>query len=131
MNLLASSGKKVHQAAFTVAELLIVILVIGILVGIVSVAYKGVTERAINNQLISDLANASEQLEIDFLNDKQYPVNLDASNGGKGVRKTQGTNFTYSVTPAQDSYCLAASSTKSNTKTYFVTGNTRVTEGVC
>lgn len=51
------------QHGFTIVELLIVIVVIGILAAIVIVAYNGVTNRANDNAVKSDLANLAKKIE--------------------------------------------------------------------
>jgi len=50
------------QRGFTVVELLIVIVVIGILAAIVIVGYNGVTKHAVEVSLKSDLQNAASTL---------------------------------------------------------------------
>lgn len=52
-------------SGFTIVELLIVIVVIGILAAITLVAYNGVQDRAATASLQSDLKQASSQLELD------------------------------------------------------------------
>lgn len=126
---LTSTQKRTN--GFTVVELLIVIAVIVILVGVTAVAYRGAVARSTNARIVSDLSNAAEQLEIDFLNDKLYPVTLAASNNGKGVKGSSGTQFTYSTSSARKLYCLSATSADQGAKVYYVTGDTEVKEGTC
>lgn len=126
---LTSTQKRTN--GFTVVELLIVIAVIVILVGVTAVAYRGAVARSTNARLVSDLSNAAEQLEIDFLNDKLYPVTLAASNNGKGVKGSSGTQFTYTTSSARKLYCLSATSADQGAKVYYVTGDTEVKEGTC
>lgn len=47
---------------FTIVELLIVIVVLGVIAAIVIIGYIGVTQRAKTTSLISDLTSASNQL---------------------------------------------------------------------
>jgi len=61
------------QSAFTIVELLIVIVVIGILATIAVVAYNGIHNRAYDTTVRSDLANASRQLEIIKVSLDRYP----------------------------------------------------------
>jgi len=50
-----SLTKRIKNAGFTIVELLIVVVVIGILVGITSMAYNGIQKNAIDKSLISDI----------------------------------------------------------------------------
>ncbi|RYZ85786.1 MAG: prepilin-type N-terminal cleavage/methylation domain-containing protein, partial [Moraxellaceae bacterium] len=51
-----SKQQSTHTSGFTIVELLIVIVVIGILAAIVIVGYQGVTKRANDTAVRSDLA---------------------------------------------------------------------------
>lgn len=63
---------------FTIVELLIVIVVIGILAAIVIVAFNGVQNRANDTAIRSDLSNIAKKLEIyrTFDASGQYPTSL-------------------------------------------------------
>lgn len=52
------------QTGFTIVELLIVIVVIGILAAITIVAFNGVQQRARDSQRISDLANLAKMIRL-------------------------------------------------------------------
>jgi general secretion pathway protein G len=62
------------QSGFTIVELLIVIVVIGILAAITIVAYNGIQSRARETSLRSDLTNIAKQLEMYHV-DGDYPAN--------------------------------------------------------
>ena len=64
---------------FTIIELLIVIVIIGILVAITAVAYNGVTKQAKEATAKSDLKQASTQLELDKAKNGTYPTSLAAA----------------------------------------------------
>ncbi len=51
------------RTGFTIVEIIIIILVLGILAGIVYVSYNGVRQKAQNMQRISDMKMVEEQLE--------------------------------------------------------------------
>ncbi|PKL30987.1 prepilin-type cleavage/methylation domain-containing protein, partial [Candidatus Saccharibacteria bacterium HGW-Saccharibacteria-1] len=53
------------QSAFTIVELLVVIVIIGILATIVIIFYIGTHDKAIDGALQSDLKGASTVLELD------------------------------------------------------------------
>ena len=111
---------------FTVVEILIVIVVIGILAGLGTVGYRGLKARAQDTELKSDVQNVSEQIELAFIKDKAYPANLSALGV---IPKDPNTTLAY-VTTGQ-SFCLTATSTISGSKTYSVVSDGKVTEGNC
>jgi len=95
--------------AFTIVELLVVIVIIGILAAIVIVSYIGISQRAIVASLVSDLNNSSKQLKLYQITNSLYPTTLSASN--------------CPATPVIDNkLCLKPSA--NNTFTYTSTGNT-------
>jgi general secretion pathway protein G len=65
-----------HSRGFTIVELLIVIVVIGILAAITIVAYNGIQTRARTAEKVSDLSNVMKQLEM-FYADKGYYPRID------------------------------------------------------
>lgn len=81
---------------FTIVELLIVIVVIGILAAITIVAFRGVSDRATATALQSDLSNAAKVLKLYQTDYGVYPSSIDPT--------------TYCPTPADTNYCLKASS---------------------
>jgi len=87
---------------FTIVELLVVIVVIGILAAITIVAYTGITQKAATASLQSDLTNASQVLKLYYVDNGTYPTSLDGSNCPVG--------------PADTRYCLKVSS--GNTLSY-------------
>ncbi|MFZ2125536.1 MAG: prepilin-type N-terminal cleavage/methylation domain-containing protein [Candidatus Saccharimonadales bacterium] len=68
------------QSGFTIVELLVVIVVIGVLAIIVAVSYSGIQQRAIVASLQSDLNNSSTQLKLYQVLNDAYPTSLDSSN---------------------------------------------------
>jgi type IV pilus assembly protein PilA len=66
--------KKVSQNGFTIVELLIVIVVIGILAALVLNSFSGVQARARNAERQSDLKAVAEQLEVFYIDHSYYPA---------------------------------------------------------
>lgn len=62
------------KSGFTIVELLIVIVVIGILAAIVTVAYNGVSSRAKDSKRSSDLASIQKLLELYYADKGGYPT---------------------------------------------------------
>ena len=64
---------------FTIVELLIVIVVIGILAAITIIAYTGISQKAIQTSLVSDLNNASKTLKLYQIEHGSFPIMLDSN----------------------------------------------------
>lgn len=64
--------KKPH--GFTIVELLIVIVVIGVLASIVIVAYNGVQDRARDARRKSDITSVQKKIELYAVTNETYPV---------------------------------------------------------
>lgn len=64
---------KNKQSGFTIVELLIVIVVIGILAAITIVAYNGIQERARVATAQSDLANIAKKMGLYYAQYGEYP----------------------------------------------------------
>jgi len=87
---------------FTIVELLIVIVIIGILAAITIVAYNGIQNRARTAAVTSSLAGAAKQLELSKVEVGAYP------SSGSGLKKADDVDFQYTYTSSSDSYCLTA-----------------------
>ncbi|MGN6330311.1 MAG: type II secretion system protein [Motilibacteraceae bacterium] len=79
------SGRR--SAGFTIVELLIVIVVIGILVAITIVAYNGVQARARDSARIDKIKSIAQAIELYKVDNGQYPPILD----DQGVETTCGS----------------------------------------
>ena len=111
--------------AFTIIELLIVIVIIGILVAITAVSYNGVTRQAKEATAKSDLKQASAQLEIDKAkssSNNQYPSTTS------GLKSSPGTNL--EITSTGSTYCLSAI-IPSSISFHITNTNTAPQTGVC
>ncbi|MDB5187115.1 MAG: hypothetical protein JWM07_587 [Candidatus Saccharibacteria bacterium] len=67
-------AKQKQQTGFTIGELLIVIVVIGILAAITIVAYNGVQARARDSQRMTDLRSIQQSLELYKIQNGAYPT---------------------------------------------------------
>lgn len=123
---------KTKPSGFTIVELLIVIIVIGILTTIGIVSYKGIRQNAIITSLKSDLSNAADILRTDQVHsgDDTFPDPLTAANNGDGVPASGDTTYQYVVsnTAASKTFCLTA--IRSNVS-YFITQEGTPLPGPC
>ena len=117
-------------SGFTIVELLIVIVVIGILAAITIVAYNGVQQRAVAASLTSDLDNAAKLLKLDQVINSAYPTTLALANSGKGVPASSGTTYQYTVTNSASPQTFCITATKGTTS-YKITNDSTPSVGVC
>ncbi len=94
---------------FTIVELLVVIVVIGILAAITIVSYTGITSRAVLASLQSDLTNNAQLLKMYHITYGSYPT-------------APLTGNCPTAPNADNAYCLKSSS--GNTLTYSSSGTT-------
>lgn len=115
---------------FTIVELLIVIVVIGILAAITIVSFSGIQARARVASMVSDLDNSSKQLKIDQVTSGNYPTTVAAANGGQGLKASSGTTYRYSVNNSTNpqTFCLSA---ENNSVFYSITDSGTPTAGSC
>lgn len=119
----ASSG---YRSAFTIVELLIVIVVIGILAAISTVAYGGVSTKATEAALKSDLNNAAKQLSLAYIEGGGYPASLPSQ-----ITATSGSSFHYSQSAGGSGYCLTAVAERSGVRSFHISSDSSIAEDVC
>lgn len=112
---LSSRLKKLsqHQKAFTIVELLIVIVVIAILAAITIVAYNGISNRAKSSAALSSAQQAGKKLATYALsNGSSLPANQAALASTAGLTDGGGTTYQYTLNTAQSPnlYCLTVTS---------------------
>ena len=110
--------------AFTIIELLIVIVIVGVLVAITAVGFNGITKAAKEASAKSDLKQAATQLEMDRMksSNNQYPNNTN------NLKTSPNNNL--EITSDGTSYCLSVTST--NDIAFNITNtNTNPQPGVC
>lgn len=128
---------KVARRGFTIVELLIVIVVIGILAAITIIAYNGIQAKAAVASLQSDLENDNKQL-IAYLatSSTGYPTAIDCSASPAAnsicLKSSGTTTYQYTVNNTSlsaPSYCLTATT---GTTSYFIGGTaSNPTPGGC
>jgi len=87
--------KTSNKRGFTIVELIVTISIISILAAITIVSYRGITLRANETALISNLTNAKKQFALYYTEHSVYPTGLDAN-----------CPINAKVTPADTNYCL-------------------------
>lgn len=110
------------RAGFTIVELLIVIVVIGILAAITIVTYNGVQKRANDAAVQSDLNGLAIKFEIYNSDNGSYPV-VSSDLSGVGAKASKNSylvspdtiyNFIPCVTAGSVDYAVAAISKSGN-----------------
>jgi len=112
---------------FTIVELLMVIVIIGVLAMIALVSYSGIQSKATKALLVSDLDNASKLLTMYQAMNDAYPASLADANDGKGVPFSSGTTYD-NYYPTSTGFCITA---KNNSISYRITNNSVARLGVC
>lgn len=125
-----------NRSGFTIVELLIVIVVIGILAAISIVAYNGIQNRANDTTVRNDLANIGKKFELFKVDHDRFPTNVDEitelqvkpSKSSYFVGSQHPFNVVTCITSGGADYSIAAVS-KSGKKYYVSSvGGTRVRE---
>jgi len=115
------------KSGFTIVELLIVIVVIGILATIGVVSYNGAQNRARTAAAIDGADKASDLLEVFQLNNGgQYPATGSLSSAG--VTDSDNVTYQYTQTSGGANYCLTATS---KNVSYKISQDVRPTKGAC
>ena len=101
---------------FTIVELLIVIVIIGILAAITIVAYNGIQDRARNASIQSDLTNFAKKLEAARIgtNDGLYPTALTAAmdiRANKNIYSLTRNNWYYCPSTDRTQFALGVAYT--------------------
>lgn len=126
------NGHKQNVRGFTIVELLIVIVVIGILAAITIVAFNGVRGKAAVAALQSSLESSAKQLEIFKIQTSQssrYPSAIDCSTTPAAntlcIKNDSNVTYSYNYSSSSDSFCLEGNSTVSPTApTYYYSSKT-------
>ncbi|MBC7943199.1 prepilin-type N-terminal cleavage/methylation domain-containing protein [Candidatus Saccharibacteria bacterium] len=118
-------AKYKQKSGFTIVELLIVIVVIGILAAITIVAYNGINNRALTVTLKSDLVNASDLMELASVGSGNYPTSFPS-----GMKASK--NVVLSLSETTTGYCVNAElSTNSSIRWRHESTGGGLQEGLC
>ncbi len=108
-----------YNRGFTIIELLIVIVVIGILATITIIAYNGIQGRASDAVVQVDLENISKKLELWKVDNSGYPDPGVPSNNLQAVGLKVSKN-NYAVSPKTDSNLIYCYDFVNRTRTYAI-----------
>jgi len=124
-----ASNKNYHRiSGFTIVELLIVIVVIGILAGITIVAYNGVQNRAKAGAAQSAASQAAKKIATYAVtNVDMYPIDLETA----GIIDTGDTTYQYTVNNSATPKTFCITATKSNISYFITSANSTPKLGGC
>jgi prepilin-type N-terminal cleavage/methylation domain-containing protein len=127
-----------HDNGFTIVELLVTIVIIGILAAITMIAYTGVSQHAISASLQSDLANATNQIKTFQVDNGNYPTTISTD---CNASPTTNTNLCLKISPGNSyssygvnnlvdpkSFSLTATNSGQN---YYITQAGTPKSGIC
>lgn len=112
---------KKQNKGFTIVELLIVIVVIGILALLVITTYSGIQAKARNSKRQSDIASLQTQLEAFFSQNGYYPSLTDLNTGTSATSNAPSTWATTNM-KSLDQNALTDPSNTSGSKQLAATG---------
>ena len=117
-----------QNKGFTIVELLIVVVVIGILAAITIVSFSGITGQATKAALSSDLDANTRKMQLYYTQYGSYPTSFDASNcpsapivDNNYCLKKSSANIIYSYTGTSSTFMLVM---KNNSDYYKATEST-------
>lgn len=91
------------QAGFTIVELLVVIVVIGVLAGISISTYVGAQTKAQNTKIKHDLASLSRAIQLARINNSQTLMQVTGSGYSAGGCMSKPANTDLATLPRTDS----------------------------
>lgn len=119
-----------NEHGFTIVELLVVIVVIGILAAITVVSYTGITAKANEATIQSDSANNSKKLKMYFAEHNVFPSGINQSTGcptgpvidnNYCLKLSPGSSFVYTSDSPYQTFTLEVTGIA---KTYRTTDKT-------
>src|SRR5680860_651175 len=105
---------KVFSPAFTIAELLVAIVIIGILATLTIISYIGIQQKAIVASINSDLVSSSRTLKLFQVENSAYPTNISdcptPAEGNLCLESSPGNTYLFDAinTTTPQTFCLAA-----------------------
>jgi prepilin-type N-terminal cleavage/methylation domain-containing protein len=118
---------------FTIVELLVVIVVIGILASITIISYNGVSQKAYLASMQTGLDNGSKALQLFQIENTNYPLTIDCgqpeSTTNHCVKLSSDVTYTYRTSASNPTFfCLEANK---NSDYYHTTQKNTLISGPC
>jgi prepilin-type N-terminal cleavage/methylation domain-containing protein len=126
---LANKRKSIDSRGFTIVELIVVIVCIGILAGITIVAYGGWRKSVAQKQVQSDLNGIAAAMDSERNFNNAYPTSLPST-----FTASPGVTLYYKPGGTSTVYCIQATSVQVPTVVYYLdsTNNNKTSKpGVC
>lgn len=127
---------KIKSPAFTIIELLVVVVIVGILVTVVTISYGGLTKKAYDNNLQSNINKMADAQEIYSAKNLSvagkayfYSGTGDGYDADLDFRPSEGTVIDAVVNG--DGYCIRSFNPKSSNSSIFNALEKESSEGVC
>jgi prepilin-type N-terminal cleavage/methylation domain-containing protein len=128
---ICSKNKLLFSPAFTIVELLVVIVVIAILAAITIVSYTGITKQATTSSVQSNLKQLATTIDLDHASTGTYPATSTAINSGKGFPTTSGITYFYNSLDNNTNYCASATNTSANITYHYTPRDGQIKTGDC
>lgn len=122
--------KQSSQSGFTIVELLIVIVVIGILAALVVTTYSGIQAKGRDSQRQADLQALQTQIEAYYANNNYYPASADINSATWRTTNMKSLDIEAMTDPSSSAAnkgkldTNAASATNKNVYGYVTTDST-------
>lgn len=115
------------KRGFTIVELLVVVVVIAILATVVIASYNGLTKKAVEAGLKSDLSSTATKLGVYKAQNGTLPNSLDNS-----LKVESGSNQVSYVVNSVGAYCISAKNTaQAGLTSFFITDDGVIRPGSC
>lgn len=111
---------KSKQSGFTIVELLIVIVVIGILATLVIVTFSGIQQKARDTKRQTDITALASQLEVYYANNTYYPTLANVASDTWVTTNLKGLDTAGLVAPGATANSMSATAS-TTTYQYVVT----------